>query len=297
MITKSEINFYKKNGYIVKKNLISKKEIFKINSIVNSIISKEKERQKKISNNGGTQKYNNSHFVYNTNSTKNKEILRLNNPQNNHKIFFKLSRHKKIISIVKKLIGGTVRFHLGKLNFKLPNKKKGSEVEWHQDWAFYPHTNDDLITVGIYLENCTEENGPLKVLPKSHKMPVYSHHGMKDFIGRIDVKKEKINTKKNVSLAGEAGTVTFHHCRMIHGSGLNQKNNNRPLILFGYRACDAWPIVNDGNPHHDVNFKNYNKNIIFGKKTLTPRFKNVPVIIPLPKREHYVSIYQLQRNK
>ena len=120
---------------------------------------------------------------------------------------------------------------------------------------------------------------------------------MKDFIGKIDVKKEKINTKKNVSLTGEAGTVTFHHCRMIHGSGLNQKNNNRPLILFGYRACDAWPIVNDGNPHHDVNFKNYNKNIIIGKKTLTPRFKNVPVIIPLPKREHYVSIYQLQRKK
>jgi hypothetical protein len=20
----------------------------------------------------------------------------------------------------------------------------GAAVEWHQDWAFYPHTNDDL---------------------------------------------------------------------------------------------------------------------------------------------------------
>ena len=31
----------------------------------------------------------------------------------------------------------------------------------HQD-CFYPHTNDDLITVGIYLEDCYE-NGPKRL--------------------------------------------------------------------------------------------------------------------------------------
>ena len=84
-----------------------------------------------------------------------------------------MSRNKKIISIVKKLIGGSVRFHLGKLNFKLPNKKKGSEVGWHQDWAFYPHTNDDLVTVGIYLDDCTEKNGPLKIIKNSYLVRIY----------------------------------------------------------------------------------------------------------------------------
>ena len=39
----------------------------------------------------------------------------------------------------------------------------------HQDWAFYPHTNDDLITVGIYLDDCSEKNGPLKIIKNSHK--------------------------------------------------------------------------------------------------------------------------------
>ena len=62
---------------------------------------------------------------------------------------------------------------MGKLNFKLPNKKKGSEVGWHQDWAFYPHTNDDLVTVGIYLDDCTEKNGPLKNNKKfAHKKTI-----------------------------------------------------------------------------------------------------------------------------
>ena len=126
-ITRSESNFYKKNGYLLKDQLISKKDINKLNSLINKIVTKEKNSKKKVKEQGGTQSYNNYHFVFNSNSSKNKEILRLNNPQNNHKVFHDLSRNTKIISIVKKLLGGTVRFHLGKLNFKLPNKKKGSE--------------------------------------------------------------------------------------------------------------------------------------------------------------------------
>ena len=148
----NDLNLFKKNGFLVKESLISQTKINKINKIVNEVISKEKKRKKGNGTNG-TQSYDNYHFVYNSGSSKNKEILRLNNPQNRHKVFYELSRDKKIISIAKKLLGGTVRFPLGKLNFKLPNKKKGSEIGWHQDWAFYPHTNDDLITVGIYLDD------------------------------------------------------------------------------------------------------------------------------------------------
>jgi ectoine hydroxylase-related dioxygenase (phytanoyl-CoA dioxygenase family) len=297
-IKANDVKYYKKKGYLIKNNLIPIKEINKINKLIYKIVTVEKSKKIKINDQGGAQTFNNFHFVYNNNSSKNKEILRLNNPQNNHKLFFNLSRNKKIISIVKKLIGGSVRFHLGKLNFKLPNKKKGSEIEWHQDWAFYPHTNDDLVTVGIYLEDCGEKNGPLKVISGSHKLSVLSHHG-KDhyFNGKINTRKNKININKSVTLTGSAGTVVFFHCRTIHSSGLNHMNSSRPLILFGYRACDAWPIIDDGNPHHDTNFDNYEKNIIIGKKSLVPRCKNIPIIIPLPKKKNFVSIYQLQKNK
>ena len=292
----SDLNFYKKNGYLVKKKLINQKIINQINKVVNQVVSNEKNKRKK-NNVNGTQSYDNYHFVYNSTSSKNKEILRLNNPQNRHKIFYELSRNKNIISIVKKLLGGSVRFHLGKLNFKLPNKKKGSEIGWHQDLAFYPHTNDDLITVGIYLDDCFEKNGPLKIIKNSHKKKLYSHHNNENyFVGKIDTKKNKIGTNNGVSITGTAGTVVFFHCRSIHGSGHNQMNSSRPLILFGYRACDAWPLINDGNPHPEVNLENYDKNIIVGKKSIKPRLKKVPTIIPLPKKKHHVSIYELQKN-
>ena len=88
-----DLNLFKKNGFIVKENLISQAKINKINKIINEVISKEKKRKKGNGANG-TQSYDNYHFVYNSGSSKNKEILRLNNPQNRHKIFYELSRDK-----------------------------------------------------------------------------------------------------------------------------------------------------------------------------------------------------------
>ena len=286
-LNKKELSFYKKNGYLVKEKLISNKEINKINILIEKIIKKEEKKKTRIKNLGGS--YNNN-FVYNSNSSSKREILRLNNPTYYNKLFFNLSRNKKIIKIVKKLLGGSVRFHHCKLNFKLPSKK-GGEVSWHQDWAFYPHTNDDLITVGVYLEDCYEENGPLQVIPKSHKQKIFSHHNKsKKFVGKIC---EKINSKNKKSLTGKAGTVTFHHVRTVHGSGLNLKNSKRPLMLFGYTNTDAWPLTVDASINPNDNFKKYNQCIIVGKKTLVPRFEKIPLIIPLPKKN--VSIYQLQK--
>ena len=37
-------------------------------------------------------------------------------------------------------------------------------VEWRQDWVFHPHTNDDLAAVGIMLDDCDEDTGPMLVI-------------------------------------------------------------------------------------------------------------------------------------
>ena len=63
----------------------------------------------------------------------------------------------------------------------------GSPVEWHQDWAFYPHTNDDILAIGVMLDDTDLENGPLMVVPGSHKGPVWNHHGEDGrFAGLVD---------------------------------------------------------------------------------------------------------------
>ena len=37
------------------------------------------------------------------------------------------------------------------------------QVQWHQDWAFYPHTNDDILAVGLAIDDTTLANGATQV--------------------------------------------------------------------------------------------------------------------------------------
>ena len=45
--------------------------------------------------------------------------------------------------MLQKLWGPAIRFDVSKLNLK--SAGYGAPVEWHQDWAFYPQTNDDVL--------------------------------------------------------------------------------------------------------------------------------------------------------
>ncbi|MFO0004492.1 MAG: phytanoyl-CoA dioxygenase family protein, partial [bacterium] len=60
-------------------------------------------------------------------------------------------RHPRILAVLRALMHPTVRFDVSKLTLKAPGY--GAAVEWHQDWAFYPHTNDDLAAVGVMMDD------------------------------------------------------------------------------------------------------------------------------------------------
>src|SRR5216683_2320594 len=83
-------------------------------------------------------------------------VRRLKSPHFHDPAYFRASRNETVVAILKDL-WGSVRFDTGKLNMK--SAGYGAPVEWHQDWAFYPHTNDDLAAVGIMLDDCDGENG------------------------------------------------------------------------------------------------------------------------------------------
>jgi hypothetical protein len=89
-----------------------------------------------------------------------------------------------ITDLVAQLIGPNLRMEHTKLNLKPASG--GEPVESHQDWAFYPHTNDDILEVRMMLEDCTIDNGPLLVIPGSHVGPVFDHHHPGYFVGAID---------------------------------------------------------------------------------------------------------------
>jgi ectoine hydroxylase-related dioxygenase (phytanoyl-CoA dioxygenase family) len=85
-----------------------------------------------------------------------------------------VARSEPVLAVLSCLLGPNLRLHGSKLNIKAP--QYGSPVEWHQDWAFYPHTNDDILAIGVMLDDMDLVNGPLLVVPGSHRGPVFDHH-------------------------------------------------------------------------------------------------------------------------
>ena len=126
-------------------------------------------------------------------------------------------------------------------------------MEWHQDWAFYPHTNDDLLAVGVMLDDCTSDNGPLLVVPGTHRGPTFDHHtgdhhAGRYFCGAIDPAAIRDEIARAVPLTARAGSMSFHHVRLVHGSAQNVSSLPRTLLLYEYGAADAWPLMGVSRP-------------------------------------------------
>ena len=82
-------------------------------------------------------------------------VRRIKNPTRLDEVYERARRNERLLDIIECLIGPGVRFDHSKLNFKPVGG--GAAIDWHQDWAFYPHTNDDLLAVGVYLGDCGME--------------------------------------------------------------------------------------------------------------------------------------------
>ena len=189
------------------------------------------------------------------------------------------------MEIVSRLIGPNIRCNGQKLNMK--SAEFGSPVEWHQDWAFYPHTNDDLLAVGIAIDAMTSENGCLMAIPGSHRGRVYNHHQDGHFAGAVT--ETDFNAEGAVSIEVGAGGVSIHHVRALHGSVPNTSSRPRRLLLFAYAAADALPLV---PPVTD--WEAFNAKIVAGRPTYEPRLTDVPVRVPYPPAPRGGSIYEIQ---
>lgn len=220
----------------------------------------------------------------------NPRVRRIKSPFDHSDYFKALTADPIFMDLLEPLMPSGVRLHNGKINMK--SAGVGEAIEWHQDWGFYPHTNDDVLAVGIYLDDCTEENGPMLVVPGSHKGPTYNHHQDGYFCGAIDPDDIQDEIAKAVPLTGPAGTLTIHHARTLHGSAFNRSSKPRRFLIYSYAALDAWPLTDLKG-----GLERFNNMICKGEPTVVPRFREAPVRIPLPNRPDLIqgSIYDNQR--
>jgi phytanoyl-CoA hydroxylase len=278
MLTDAQRAAYRDDGFIVVPNVFSAGEVAELRAVTDEFVH----NSAKVAANDDI------YDLEDTHSAAEPRVRRIKTPHAHHEAYFRASRNPAVVAILEEL-WGSVRYDTGKLNLK--SAGYGAPIEWHQDWAFYPHTNDDLAAVGIMLDDFTPQNGPMMVIPGSHHGPIHDHHGPDGcFCGAIDPAAAKLDLDKAKPCLGPAGSITIHHVRAVHGSATNFSGLERRFLLFQYRAADAWPLLGfkDG-------IEKFDELLLAGEPTLHPRLTSVPVRLPLPPAANQGSIYENQR--
>jgi ectoine hydroxylase-related dioxygenase (phytanoyl-CoA dioxygenase family) len=217
-------------------------------------------------------------------------LRRVSSPVDHHPEYWRFAQGS-IADLAADLVGPDVRYHHSKLNFKWPDG--GEEVKWHQDITFWPHTNYSPLTIGVYLTDVDEDQGPLAVVEDSHEGELfdqYSEGGT--WIGCLrDADAAQVPADKVRYLEGPAGSVTVHNCRAIHGSKKNLSARGRPLLLNVYSAADAVPYTDSpiASPHCG--------DIVRGQAARWARHDPRPCLIPPDWSGGYTSIYALQQEE
>jgi len=194
-----------------------------------------------------------------------------------------------IADVAADLLGPDVCFHHSKLNFKWSDGH--DEVKWHQDIPFYPHTNYGVLAIGTYLSDVSLDDGPLGVIPGSHKGPIYEHFDDRGvWTGAMrDADINQLDTDSAVYMPGPKGSVTIHHSRAVHGSKPTHKANGRPLLINSYSAADAFPYTTPKGT-----YTVHNRHFVRGQAATWAHHDPEPCPIPPDWSAGYTSIYAQQ---
>jgi ectoine hydroxylase-related dioxygenase (phytanoyl-CoA dioxygenase family) len=167
-------------------------------------------------------------------------LRRVMNPADVSEAYETAIRDAPFVDMTAQLIGPDVKFHHCKLNIKLPGME--TRVDYHTDHAFEPHTNTDMLTVLLLLDDMNEANGCLRIVPGSHRA-FYDHFDGDRFVGAVRPDLAERLAAESVPIEGRAGDVCLMHCMALHGSGPNLGAHPRRLFIAEYTAADAWPLV------------------------------------------------------
>ena len=214
-------------------------------------------------------------------------LRRVNNPSDTSPVYRDVIQNAAMVDMVTDLIGPDVKFHHCKINVKLPGSK--TEVGYHQDFAYTPHTNDDIVTALLMLDDMTLENGCLTVVPGSHRGPLHSLFENGTFVGYIDAETAARMRPAQLPITGVAGSVCLMHTRLVHGSDANRSGQPRGLYICVYTAADAVPIARNpmANPNEGM--------VVRGKAARMARLMDA--IIELPAQAKVASFFATQGQK
>ena len=274
MFTPDQIDHYNSEGYVVYPDFVS-----------GDALASLKAKIDRISEGNTKANHDNTRMEMEPSQEPDGTLVRrIYEPCTYYDVFKDFSESTALLDCVEQLFGPNLVFHYSKINMKPQNI--GSVVEWHQDLSYYPLTNRDSVSILFYLDDTTEENGCLKVIPRRHTEPLMSHSTNGFFRGKVT---EEVDDSEAVLLEGSGGSAIFMSCMTPHSSAINSSDRSRKTLILSYRAADAYPI-HCGVMSNKV--ETYTR-LVRGERATTARFTMTD--FPVPQYEDEIaSLYDLQ---
>jgi len=282
MIDSNQVGFYRENGYLILPGLLAPAVLEQLQATLFGWAA-EGEQQPASSN-----RFDLGPALEGTDN----ELRRIRDPHRYSADIAALATGPLFLDVLEALLGPDIRFDGSKVNVKGPGCR--APVGWHQDLAFFPATNDDMLTLTVLIEDSHEGNAPLMVVPGSHRGPLHDHHYRGEFVGLVDTDGLGVDLSTAVPLTGPAGTVLVHHYRLLHGSDRNRSAEGRMQLFFRYAAADAWPLLGSMECRGGFDFGDFAKRIVRGQLPSSPRMTGVPLKIPAPVPAERDVLFKIQ---
>lgn len=145
-------------------------------------------------------------------------------------------------SVARDLLGDDAEYQGEHIIAKPP--RVGAETPPHQDEAFWSgHLDYDCISVWIPLQDVGEPEGCLRFVPGSHVGEVLAHRpaGGDPACNSFELLEPPPGL---LSAPIQAGGLSVHHCRTIHGAGANTGTDTRYAYIYGFGG----PVKRCGEP-------------------------------------------------
>ena len=231
--------FYEEHGYLLLPALFDANEVATLRAALDEVLLEAK---------GLTE--TTEKFAITPDSEGKPQVRRVFNPIVHHKAFHDAAHHPGTLDVLENLIAPDIQLHHSKLNLKPPSTQ-AAQFPWHQDYPFFPHTNYDLVAVLIHINEATEENGCLRIIPGSHEYGPRPHRFAGDggaYTSSVANLDEVADESRWLSLPCPAGSVGMHHCNMLHSSTANLGKQPRSVLIFQYRAADNVALAGSRSP-------------------------------------------------
>jgi ectoine hydroxylase-related dioxygenase (phytanoyl-CoA dioxygenase family) len=211
MLSKSQIEQYKQDGFIIPDFVMPESMLLKIEERHNVLLNKHPEFKN----------YCPAVLSYDEG-------------------FLDFCKNKIILDFVEQLIGPD--FALWNSSFFAKPPIDGHATPWHQDGQYWPIRPLATCTVWLAIDDATVENGCLRFIKGSHidqKLKSHNINNDKNLTLNQELMKEEYDENKAVNLILKRGQISLHDVYLVHGSEANNSPNARRAITMRFMPTSS----------------------------------------------------------